>query len=74
MPYLINIVAMGYTRQSVALGFAMIGLAALGEQRVRRFVLWVLVGALFHKSAVLLLPIAALAAAGAASGTCSGSA
>lgn len=61
VPYLIIVVAMGYTRQSAALGFALIGLVALGRQRVKTFVAWVLIGALFHRSAVLLLPIAALA-------------
>ena len=60
VPYLIVVVAMGYTRQAAALGFAMLGLAALGDGRARRFVVWILIGALFHKSAVLLLPIAAL--------------
>ena len=62
VPYMLIVVGMGYTRQAVALGFALIGLSALGDGRVRAFVLWVAVGALFHKSAVLLLPIAALAA------------
>ena len=62
VPYLIMVVAMGYTRQSVALGFALIGLVALGRQRIKAFVTWVLIGALFHRSAVMLLPIAALAA------------
>lgn len=62
VPYMLIVVGMGYTRQSVALGFALLGLVALGEQRIRRFVLLIAVGALFHKSAVLLLPIAALAA------------
>jgi hypothetical protein len=62
VPYLIIVVAMGYTRQSVALGFALIALAALEEGKAARFVVWVLIGALFHKTAVLLLPIAALAA------------
>ncbi|MBB3188799.1 EpsG family protein [Halomonas cerina] len=62
VPYLITVVAMGYTRQSVALGFILLGLVALGEGRVRVFVAWVLIGAAFHKSAVLLLPIAGLAA------------
>ena len=61
VPYFIVVVAMGYTRQSVALALALIGLTALGQQRPFRFVIWVLLGALFHKSAVLLLPIAALA-------------
>lgn len=62
VPYMLIVVGMGYTRQSVALGFALLGLVALGNGQVRGFVIWVMLGALFHKSAVLLLPIAALAA------------
>lgn len=62
VPYMLIVVGMGYTRQSVALGFALVGLAALADGRVRAFVIAVSIGALFHKSAVLLLPIAALAA------------
>ena len=62
VPYLIVVVAMGYTRQSVALGLVLVGLTQLGQGRVAKYVFWVLVGALFHKSAVLMLPIAALAA------------
>lgn len=61
VPYLIVVVAMGYTRQSVALGCGLIGLTYLGRQNTVGFVVPVLVGATFHKSAVLLLPIAALA-------------
>ncbi len=61
VPYMLIVVGMGYTRQSVALGLALLGLVALGDGRVRLFVVWVAIGALFHKSAVLLLPIAALA-------------
>lgn len=61
VPYLIVVVAMGYTRQSVALGCGLIGLTYLGRQNTVGFVLPVLIGATFHKSAVLLLPIAALA-------------
>jgi hypothetical protein len=62
VPYMLVVVGMGYTRQSVALGFALLGLAALSKAQVRRFMLWVALGATFHKSAVLLIPIAALAA------------
>jgi hypothetical protein len=62
VPYLLIVVAMGYSRQGFALGAAMLGLVALGRQRVTWFVAWVLVGATFHKTAVILLPIAALAA------------
>lgn len=62
VPYMLIVVGMGYTRQGVALGFALLGLAALENGRVRAFVIWVAIGALFHKSAILLMPIAALAA------------
>ena len=60
-PYLVIVVAMGYTRQAVALSLAMLGLRALQRGATSWFVLCVLLGATFHKSAVLLLPIAALA-------------
>jgi hypothetical protein len=61
VPYLLIVVAMGYTRQSAALGFCLLALAALMDQRTRLFVFLVVCGALFHKSAILLLPLAALA-------------
>jgi hypothetical protein len=61
MPYMVTVVAMGYTRQSVALGLAMLGLVALTRKANVWFVFWVLFAAAFHMSAVLLLPIAALA-------------
>lgn len=61
VPYMLVVVAMGYTRQSVALGFELLALVALMNGQQRRFVFYVLCGALFHKSAVLLLPLAALA-------------
>ena len=61
VPYLIVVVGMGYSRQGVALGFAMLGLVALRRKSVVWFVIWILLGATFHKTAVLLLPIAALA-------------
>lgn len=62
VPYLVIIVAMGYTRQGMAIGCAMVGLAALGNRQTFKFLLWILIGATFHKSAVLLFPIAAFAA------------
>ena len=63
MPYLVIVVAMGYTRQGIALGLAMLGLLALERRSTKGFAAWVLAGASFHRSAVLLLPIAGLAAA-----------
>ncbi|MEO9649046.1 MAG: EpsG family protein [Sulfitobacter pontiacus] len=61
IPYLVIVVGMGYTRQAIAVGLAMIGLMALSRKRLFAFAVWVLLGALFHKSAVLLIPIAGLA-------------
>jgi predicted secreted protein len=63
VPYLLIVVAMGYSRQGVALGLAMLGVVALGDGSTVRFVVLTTLAATFHKSAVLLLPIAALAAA-----------
>jgi EpsG family len=62
VPYLVIILGMGYSRQGVALGCLMTGLVGLGRGRVMRFVVWTLLAASFHKSAVLLLPMAGLAA------------
>lgn len=62
MPYLVVVVAMGYTRQSVAIGLAMLALASLAERRILGFVVFVALAALFHKSAVILMPLAVLGA------------
>lgn len=61
VPYLLIVVSMGYTRQSAALGFCFLAIAVLMDKRTLLFVFLVLCGVLFHKSAILLLPIAALA-------------
>lgn len=62
VPYLIIVVAMGYTRQSIAIGILMAGLASLGRGgSVVRFAIYVAVAALFHKTAVLVLPLVVFA-------------
>jgi hypothetical protein len=61
VPYLITVVSMGYTRQSVAIGLVMMAIVALGRGRTLKFMLWLAFAATFHKSAVILAPIAALA-------------
>ena len=60
IPYLVIVVAMGYTRQGTAIGFGMLGMVALADRRIFRFMLFVALAAMFHKSAVLLVPLAAL--------------
>lgn len=58
IPYLVIVVAMGYTRQAVAIGFLMAGLAALGRgASILRFAIYMAFAALFHKTAVIALPI-----------------
>jgi hypothetical protein len=62
VPYLVIVVAMGYTRQGVAIGIVLAGLSVLSRTSIYRFGLYVLVAATFHKSAVIVLPLVALAA------------
>ena len=62
VPYLVIVVAMGYTRQAVAIGFVMAGLASYFRNgSVLRFVAYALAAAMFHKTAVVALPLIALA-------------
>ena len=59
--YLITVVAMGYTRQGVAIGLAMLAISALCNGNNMKFVLWIALATTFHKSAIILVPLAALA-------------
>jgi len=61
VPYLIVVVAMGYTRQSAALGLELIALVALANGQVVRYAIWILLAISFHKTAVVLLPLALVA-------------
>lgn len=63
VPYAVIVVAMGYTRQAVALGLLMAGLAAFfrGGSSLR-FAAYICLAALFHRTAVIGFPLVALAA------------
>ncbi|MCA1653698.1 MAG: EpsG family protein [Sphingomicrobium sp.] len=62
VPYLVIVVSMGYTRQAVAIGIIMMGLAAVQRgASIARFALYVAGAALFHKSAVVAMLLVALA-------------
>jgi hypothetical protein len=61
VPYLVIVVSMGYTRQGVAIGLVMLGLVALDKGRMIKFVTWLVVAALFHKTALILIPMAIFA-------------
>lgn len=58
VPYLVIVVAMGYSRQAVAIGIIMAGLAALIRGgSILRFAIYVAGAALFHKTAVVVFPL-----------------
>jgi hypothetical protein len=57
IPYLIIVVSMGYSRQAVAIGLAMIGLVCLGRNKKLLFIFLIFFATTLHKSAILLLPI-----------------
>ncbi|MCH9740019.1 MAG: EpsG family protein [Epsilonproteobacteria bacterium] len=56
-PYLIIVVSMGYTRQAIAIGFIMWGIAYLRDDKFYKFILVVFFAATFHKTAVLMIGI-----------------
>ena len=58
VPYLVTVVAMGYTRQGVAIGLSMFGLVALSREKIFRFIFCITAASAFHKSAVILIPLA----------------
>ena len=64
IPYLITVVAMGYTRQSVAIGLGMAALLSLERLQWLQFIGLVLLAALFHKTAVVLFGVGILLTSG----------
>lgn len=60
VPYLVIVVAMGYTRQAAAIGVICWALGDARPDRLVRLCLLIGLAALFHKTAVLILPIALL--------------
>jgi hypothetical protein len=54
-PYLITVVAMGYSRQGVAIGLEMIALLALQRNRLLQFLGWIALAATFHRTVLVLL-------------------
>jgi len=55
IPYLIVVVAMGYTRQAAAIGLVFWAIASLRENKFKQFLILVALAATFHKSAVLMI-------------------
>lgn len=60
-PYLIIVVGMGYTRQSAAIGLTMVAITAVIDQKIYKFVAALIFATMFHKTAIIILPIIGLA-------------
>ena len=58
-PYLITVVAMGYSRQGVAIGLEMIALLALQRDRLLQFLALIAIAAMFHRTVLVLLVLPA---------------
>jgi hypothetical protein len=62
IPYLVIVVAMGYSRQAVAIGIIMAGFVSYFHRgSVLVFAIYALIAATFHKTAVVALPLIAIA-------------
>jgi hypothetical protein len=59
-PYLVIVVAMSGNRQSVALGFMFFALNAFERRQLLRFFVLIMIAALFHGSALLIIPVCLL--------------
>ena len=57
IPYLVIVVAMGYTRQGVALGLIFWALAYLEDGRFFHYVAFIVAATMFHKTAVVMIPL-----------------
>ena len=60
LPYLINVVAMGYHRQAIAISLFMYAFNYLENKENRKFILLVLIASLFHYTAFILVLLAFL--------------
>lgn len=58
-PYLVTVVAMGYSRQGVAIGIEMIALLALQRDRLIQYLCLIILAASFHRTALVMLVLPA---------------
>jgi len=57
VPYMVIVVAMGYSRQGMALGIFMWAITYLRKGKLKTYIMMIVIAALFHKTAVILLPL-----------------
>lgn len=61
VPYILIVIGFGYIRQAAAIGSLMIGINALIERRMFAAGCWVVSAILWHATAIVVLPVLALA-------------
>ena len=54
IPYLVIVVATGYTRQATAIGFLFLGINSLVDNKWRLFIVYIFLAAMFHKTAIIM--------------------
>jgi hypothetical protein len=57
MPYLVIVFSMNYTRQSIGFAFLLAALIVLEKEKIKHFIFYILIAALFHKSALVLIAL-----------------
>ncbi len=57
VPYLVIVVAMGYSRQGVAIGLFLLAVTYLQKGKFKTYIALILIAALIHKTAILMLPL-----------------
>lgn len=60
IPYLVVVCGMGYIRQGIAISFLLIGLLSLGRESIGRYIVWTGTAALFHATALAMIPLGAV--------------
>jgi hypothetical protein len=64
IPYLVIVVAMGYTRQGISIGLVLAALVALSDKALLRYFCLMALAVMFHKSAIIMIPLVAFSSAG----------
>ncbi len=54
IPFLVVVVSMGYTRQSIAIGFEFFAINAINNSKNIKFIFLLFIGSMFHKTLILV--------------------
>lgn len=59
-PYLVVVVALGYSRQSAAIGLVLLGIIQVLKGNTGNYILLIIIAVMFHNTAIIMLPFAIL--------------